>query len=45
LSLLAGLGLVCFELIELRWIGFQPLQAIFTLVGVTVYALASRSEA
>jgi hypothetical protein len=44
-SLLAGLGLVCFRLVELRWIGFQPLEAVFTLVGVTVCALALRSEA
>ncbi|MCU1613628.1 MAG: hypothetical protein JWO98_1168 [Frankiales bacterium] len=44
LSLLAGSGLVCFELVELSWIGFQPLEAVFTLVGVTVCALAAGAE-
>jgi hypothetical protein len=44
-SRLAGLGLICFELVELRWIGFSALEAVFTLVGVTVCALAFRSEA
>jgi CHASE2 domain-containing sensor protein len=43
LSVLAGLGLVCFELAELAWIGFQPLQALFMLVGVTVCVLARRT--
>jgi hypothetical protein len=45
LSVLAGLGLVCFELAELAWIGFQPLQALFALVGVTVCVLAAGPEA
>jgi hypothetical protein len=36
-----GLGLVCFELAELAWSGFQPLQAVFTMVGVTVCVLAA----
>jgi hypothetical protein len=43
LSVLAGSGLVCFELAELAWIGFQPLQALFMLVGVTVCVLARRT--
>jgi hypothetical protein len=44
LSFLAGLGLVCFELVEFAWIGFQPLEALFALVGGTVCVLAARSE-
>ena len=42
LSLLAGLGLVVFESMELAWIGFQPLEAIFGGVGLAVMALAWR---
>jgi hypothetical protein len=45
LSLVAGLGLVCFELAELAWIGFQPLEAVFALVGGTVCVLAAGPEA
>lgn len=44
LSLVAGLGLVCFELAELAWMGFQPLEAVFALVGVTVCVLAAEPE-
>ena len=33
-------GLVCFEAAELAWIGFQPLEAVFALVGVTIVGLA-----
>jgi hypothetical protein len=40
LSVAAGTGLVLFELAELGWIGFQPLQAFFALVGVVIIALA-----
>lgn len=40
LSMAAGLGLVCFEAAELSWLGFQPLEAVFTAVGVTVTGLA-----
>jgi hypothetical protein len=43
LSLVAGLGLVCFELAELAWIGFQPLEAVFALVGVAVCVLAAET--
>ena len=40
LSVVAGLGLVCFEVVEVAWIGFQPLQAVFALVGAAVAGLA-----
>lgn len=42
LSILAGLGLVLFELTELGWIGFQPLEVMFALVGTFIAALAWR---
>ena len=42
LSIFAGLGLLTFELIELAWIGFQPLEVVFGLVGVAVVILAAR---
>lgn len=42
LSMAAGAGLVCFEAAELAWLGFQPLEAVFALVGVTVAGLAWR---
>lgn len=42
LSIVAGLGLIAFETAELAWIGPQPLEAIFGLVGVAVVALAWR---
>jgi hypothetical protein len=29
-------GLVCFEAAELGWLGFQPLEAVFAVVGVAV---------
>ena len=45
LSVLAGFGLVCFELAELAWIGSHPLQALLSLVGVTVCVLAARPGA
>ena len=32
LSIAAGVGLVLVEAVEFAWIGFQPLQALFTLV-------------
>lgn len=35
----AGSGLVLFEAIEVMWIGFQPLQVLFTLVGLGVIIL------
>jgi hypothetical protein len=38
LSVLAGAGLICFEAVELAWIGFQPLEAVFAVVGaITIY--------
>lgn len=40
LSAIAGAGLVAFEGVELRWIGAQPLEAVFGAVGATVLALA-----
>ena len=40
LSMIAGAGLVCFEAAELAWLGFQPLEAVFAVVGVTVVTLA-----
>jgi hypothetical protein len=40
LSIFAGAGLVVFEAAELGWLGFQPLEAIFAVVGLTVIALA-----
>jgi hypothetical protein len=40
LSMIAGAGLVCFEAAELAWLRFQPLEAVFAVVGVTVVLLA-----
>jgi len=40
LSVLAGVGLVVFEAVEWRWIGFHPLQAVFMAVGAGVVLLA-----
>ncbi len=40
LSMAAGAGLVLFEAVEVAWIGFQPLQVLFILVGLAVVALA-----
>jgi hypothetical protein len=42
LSMAAGAGLVCFEAAELAWLGFQPLEAVFAVVGVMVIGLAWR---
>jgi preprotein translocase subunit Sec61beta len=42
LSMAAGAGLVCFESAELGWIGFQPLEAVFAAVGVSIIVLAWR---
>jgi hypothetical protein len=42
LSMIAG-GLVGFEAAELAWIAFQPLEAVFAAVGVTVIGLAWRT--
>lgn len=43
LSMLAGVGLICFEATELAWIGFQPLEALFAVVGMAVVVLAWRT--
>jgi len=42
LSIVAGTGLVAFEIAELAWIGFQPLELAFAAVGVAVVVLAVR---
>ncbi len=42
LSMTAGFGLVLFELVELGWLGFHPLQAVFGIVGATALVLAAR---
>ena len=42
LSITAGTGLIIFEAAELAWIGFQPLEAAFALVGAAVIGLAWR---
>ena len=44
LSMLAGLGLLTFEVAEVAWIGFQPLEGVFALVGAAVVALAAASR-
>ena len=40
LSVVAGTGLIAFEGAELGWIGFQPLQVLFTLVALAIIGLA-----
>ena len=40
LSAFAGLGLILFEGSELLWLGFQPLEAVFAVVGAAVATLA-----
>jgi hypothetical protein len=40
LSVFAGAGLVLFEGAEVLWLGYQPLEAVFAAVGVTVAGLA-----
>jgi hypothetical protein len=42
LSMLAGAGLVAFEAAEVVWLGFQPLEAVFAVVGLAVVVLARR---
>jgi len=42
LSLVAGVGLVAFEVVELAWIGPHPLQAVLAVVGLTVVGSALR---
>ena len=43
LSMAAGAGLICFEAAELAWLGFQPLEAVFAVVGAAVVILAWRA--
>jgi hypothetical protein len=40
LSVVAGVGLVVFEATELLWLGFQPLELMFALVGTAVVTMA-----
>ena len=42
LSLIAGCGLIAFEVAELAWLGFQPLEAVFAGVGALTVVLAWR---
>ena len=42
LSIFAGVGLMVFELTEVLSIGFQPLEAVFGVVGAAVTVLAVR---
>ena len=44
LAIFAGTGLIVFELTELAWIGFQPLEAVFGIVGATIALLAVRGD-
>ena len=41
-SIVAGLGLVGFEIFEVAWLGIQPLELIFMAVGVVVAGLGTR---
>ena len=41
LSMLAGHGLITFEVAEVAWIGFQPLDSVLAPVGATVLAFAA----
>src|SRR3954451_8963466 len=40
-TLVGGAGLVAFEVFELAWIGFQPLEAVVVAVGAAVLFLAA----
>lgn len=44
LTMLAGAGLVAFELAELAWIGPQPLEFVFAGVGGYVFAAGWRAQ-
>ena len=41
LSMLAGLGLITFEVAEVAWIGVQPIEGVFAPVGAPVLAFAA----
>jgi hypothetical protein len=43
LSIFAGLGLVMFEVVEMAWLGLQPLEFVFATVGITIVVVSSRS--
>lgn len=40
-SILAGLGLLAFGATELVWVGFQPLEGVFALVGAAIVGIAA----
>ncbi|WP_127783058.1 hypothetical protein [Rhodococcus sp. X156] len=42
LSIAAGVALVIFEVFVLAWLGFQPLEVVFGIVGVAVVVLGWR---
>ena len=44
-SVLAGAGLIAFEAVEWKWLGFHPLQAVFMVVGAGVAGLALAGRA
>lgn len=39
LSIVAGIGLVAFEIVEFSIIGFHPLQVVYGILGLTLIAL------
>ena len=41
LSMLAGLGLITFEVAEVAWIGVQPIDRVLAPVGAAVLAFAA----
>jgi hypothetical protein len=42
LSIVAGLGLVMFEVVEMMWLGLQPLEFAFSGVGLALVVLSVR---
>jgi hypothetical protein len=44
LSAAAGAGLIIFETAELNWLGFQPLEVVFAIVGALIITLAGTSQ-
>ena len=44
-SMAAGAGLVLFEVVEALWIGLQPLQVLFTVIGLAIIVLAWSDQA
>jgi len=44
LAVLAGIGLVAFEAVELAWLGYQPLEVVFAFVGMVIATLAWMSN-